>query len=360
MNVAIIGCGLIGGSVALAWRRAFPDSEVAGFDPDRTALERAFDAGALTRREGSAAEAVAEADAVVIASPVSSIAHVVREIEPRLRPGAIVTDTGSVKDPIIARIRETAPGVRFIGGHPMAGTEQQGFTAASADLFAGAWWFLTPDSSDANASAAELSPMIRALGAKVVQVEPLVHDRIVAAISHTPMLLAAALVHLAGTPIDEQDARVYAGGGFRDLTRVADSNPQLWLDICLENRTAIIESLSTLAAETSRLTRSLFEGDREGLEGFLVGARAARRMLPEKADRPSLTVLAVDVPDRPGSLAVVSRILGEADVNIEDIRVAHTPAGDRGWFFITISGASVKRALGALADEGLVAEHLSR
>jgi prephenate dehydrogenase len=360
MNVAVLGCGLIGGSVALAWRRAFPDAAVVGYDRDSVALERAFAEGALTRRADSPVDAVDGADLVIIAAPVGSIVDLVREVAPALAPGTLVTDTGSVKAPIVSEIRKALPGVAFIGGHPMAGTEQQGFAAASADLFAGAWWFVTPDGPGDADAAAKLGPPLRSLGAKVVEVDPVCHDRIVAAISHVPMLLAASLVHLAGTPIDGEDARIFAGGGFRDMTRIADSNPQLWLEICLENRTAIIEALSALSAETSRLERSLFEGDREGLSGFLAGARASRRMLPEKAERPSLTVLAVEVPDRPGTLAAVSRILGEADVNIEDIRVAHTPAGDRGWFFLTVAASEVQRSMAALTAEGFVVEHLSR
>lgn len=344
----------------MAWRRAFPDSEVAAFDPDAEALERAFSTGALTRMGSSPADAVRGVDLAVIAAPVEAISGIVIQVRPGLGPETIVTDTGSVKAPVISAVRSAAPDVNFIGGHPMAGSEQQGFAAARADLFAGAWWLLTPDSPEASAAADRLGPALRSLGAKVVEIEPAAHDRIMASISHLPMLVAASLVNLAGISIDGEDARSYAGTGFRDMTRIADSNPQLWLEVCIQNKTAVMEALSALATETARLERSLFDEDREGLLGFLSGARESRRRLPEKADRPNLTVVVVDVPDRPGTLATVSRVLGEAAINIEDIRVAHTPAGDRGWFFLTLESNSVPLAVQVLEDSGFRAEPVKR
>lgn len=360
MNLAVLGCGLIGGSAAMAWRRAFPDAEVAGFDVDPGAVERAFAAGVLTRSAADPADAAVGADVVLVAAPVPAIAGLVAAAAPGLGPSAVVTDVGSVKGSVLAQVRAAAPGVRFVGGHPMAGTEQHGFAAARPDLFAGAWWFLTPDDAGSREAASGLAPALRALGAKVMELEAEAHDRIVAAVSHLPMLVAAGLVHLAGTPIDGEDARLFAGSGFRDMTRIADSNPQLWVEICLANRGAIMESLAALATESARLERSLFEEDRIGLLAFLSGARDARRLLPDKADRPSLRVVGVEVPDSPGTLAAVATLLGEAAVNIEDIRVAHSPSGERGWFFLTIRDEDVPGTLRTLSSRGYIVEVLSR
>lgn len=353
MNLGVVGCGLIGGSAALAWRRAFPQAEVAVFDTDLAAAERAFERGAATRVADSPPGAATGADLVIIATPVGSVARVIADVAPSLTEGAIVTDVASVKAPILADVATLAPGVAFVGGHPMAGTEEQGFAAARADLFAGAWWFLTPTPSSLDA-ADRLAPSLRALGAKVVTIDPVAHDRIVAVVSHLPMLVAASLVNLAGQPIAGEDPRVFAGTGFRDMTRIADSNPQLWVEICAQNREALSAALRGLASDLTGMARTL--DSHESLLDLLQGARESRGRLPQKADRKTLSIVAVEVPDTPGTLARVATILGSVGVNIEDIRVAHSPSGERGWFFLTVGSEQASISVETLSRDGFLAE----
>lgn len=355
MNLGVVGCGLIGGSAALAWRRAFPEAEVVVFDTDRGAAERAFESGAATRMADSPRDAAAGAAILIIATPVGSVAQAVAEAEAGLAEGAIVTDVASVKAPIISEVSRLARGVTFVGGHPMAGTEEQGFAAARADLFAGAWWFLTPTEASLG-SAERLGPALRALGAKVVSIDARAHDQIVAVVSHLPMLVAAALVNLAGRPIAGEDPRVFAGTGFRDMTRIADSNPQLWVDICSRNQEALATALRGLAEDLAGMARTLESGD--SLLGVLQDARESRGRLPQKTDRRTLGIVAVEVPDTPGTLARIATVLGGVGVNIEDIRVAHSPSGERGWFFLTVGSEQVSASVQSLCRDGFVAEQL--
>src|SRR5688500_1898516 len=232
-RAAIVGTGLIGGSIGMALRGL--GWHVSGRDADPARAARALELGALDRVGSDA-----EAEITFVATPVSSVADEARQAT---NDGGIVTDVGSVKGPIVRAVDHP----RFVGGHPMAGSEQEGVDGADAALFAGATWVLTPTvATEANAYA-RVRSVVTALGADVVALAPERHDALVAMVSHVPHLTAATLMRLAADEAEESRPLLrLAAGGFRDMTRVAAGSPGIWLDVCAENRAAIVATLDAL------------------------------------------------------------------------------------------------------------------
>jgi len=270
-RVAVLGLGLLGGSVALAAKARGVASRVVGATRSPEALAAALRSGALDEA-GSYTEAVRDAELVVLATPVFAMADLVRQIAPALTPGAVVTDVGSVK----AVLCETLPGllprgVAYVGAHPMAGSHLRGFGHAREDLFEGTVCIVTR-SSDA-AAMQRTSDFWRALGARVVHRDPAEHDAEVAWMSHVPHVLAFAFASaLEHVP---PGARAVAGAGFRDFTRIAQSDPELWGDILTANRKALAAPLARALAALQDFTRALEANDAEGVERRIAAARAA-------------------------------------------------------------------------------------
>jgi prephenate dehydrogenase len=355
-RVAIIGTGLIGGSVGLALSRA--GCEVAGFDADAARIERAKALGAVTVVAASISEAVSGADVVFVAVPVGRIATVVGEA---LASGApLVTDVGSVKGPVVAAVeadREDA--ARFVGGHPMAGSEQDGVDGADADLFVGATWVLTPTARTDERAYTELRSLIRQLGAEVVTVTPEHHDELVALVSHVPQLAASTLMDVATTREEEHRTLLrLAAGGFRDMTRVAAGHPAIWPDILSANRDAVLTALDAYLDALQRIRGVVAESDPAELLAFLERARAARRSLPVGAmGDAKLVELRVPVPDRPGVLAEVTTLAGQLGVNVHDLEIAHSGEGGSGVLVLVIAATRADAYVAALHERGY---HTSR
>ena len=265
-RLAIIGTGLIGASAGLAAKRAGVSS-VTGWDPDPDSLGVAAERGAV-EATGSIAEAVAAADLVLVATPVGELPSVVREALDRAPEGATVTDVGSTKRPVSAAAGGDR---RFVGGHPICGAETRGPERATADLFDGATWFLTPTAATEPDRLRLVHGFVSALGARPVAIGPDAHDRLVAVTSHLPHVLANVLLNQAGAArVDGHDPLQAAGGSLRDMTRIGGANPRIWVDIFLDNR----EALRAALAEQRRL-----------LEQVEAGARGWRRGLPRALDR---------------------------------------------------------------------------
>lgn len=237
-RLAVIGVGLIGGSLARALRAAGAVGEVVGIDLDRANLRQAAELGVVDRAAATAAEGVAGADMVFLAVPVRAMAGVVREIGPHLTAGCIVTDGGSVKAEVVAACDPLMPaGTCFVGGHPIAGTEHSGVGASFATLYQGKRCILTPAATTDRDALATVARMWEAAGSEVVLMAPEMHDRLVAAISHLPHMVAYALVNaVEGYDRFEESILRYSAGGFRDFTRIASSDPAMWRDIALMNR----------------------------------------------------------------------------------------------------------------------------
>ncbi len=282
-----------------------------------------------------------------MATPVSSVAALARQA---VTPTGIVTDVGSVKGPIVAAVDHP----RFVGGHPMAGSEQEGVEGADAGLFEGATWVLTPTETTDPEAYARLRSVVSSLGADVLAIPPQRHDDLVAVVSHVPHLTAAALMTLAAAGAEEHNALLrLAAGGFRDMTRIAAGHPGIWPDICTENRDAIVGVLDGLINTLGGLRRIVAAGDREALLTTLERARSARINLPTRAARADdLVEVRVPIPDRPGVLAEVTTLAGDLGVNIEDLEIAHSPEGERGVLLIVIDAKASELLRGAFLARG--------
>jgi len=261
-----------------------------------------------------------------------------------------VTDVCGVKTAIVAG----ADHPRFVGGHPMAGSEQLGLHGADPDLFEGAVWVLTPTATTDLSSFDRLKGVVASLGADVLVLSPSDHDRLVAVVSHVPHLVAATLMNEASEGA-EQDAALLrlAAGGFRDMTRVAAGHPGIWPDICAENATAIVDALDGLVADLGRMRDRVAAHDREALLAELQRASAARRNLPARIVRPdNLAELRIPVPDRAGVLAEITSLAADAGIGIYDIEIAHSAEGPRGVLILVVEAATAATLATAVEARG--------
>jgi prephenate dehydrogenase len=349
-RVAILGTGLIGTSIAMASSRVGCD--VAGWDPDPASLALAVGRGPI-RGAPSLEDAVVAASIVVVCAPVPVIPELVGRAL-AVAPHAVVTDAGSIKEHVVGEVRNLA-GVdarRFVGGHPMGGSERSGPEHASASVVDGIVWVLTPDDDADPLAIAALEAWIGRIGGRPVRMSAARHDRLVAFVSHLPQVASTALMGLAATEeADEPDILLLAAGGFRDLTRLASSNPALWSQILLSNREAIAEAIALYAARLADVRAMILEGRGSDVERTFDGAKQARLRLAAKPQvRAGVAVLQVQAPDRPGALAELTSVLAEHDVNIEDLQIVHSPEGGRGTVHLTVAATSVDDALRVLAS----------
>lgn len=334
-RAVVVGTGLIGGSIGKALRAT--GWHVSGVDIDPGTVAAALGQGAIDRIGD---DDVAELTFVSV--PVGAVAGVARAA---LARGGVVTDVGSVKSPVVAAIDHP----RFVGGHPMAGSEAIGVLGARADLFDGATWVLTPTVATDPRAQALVHGVVRSLGAEVVTLTPEDHDRLVATVSHVPHLTAATLMGLAADRAVRDSALLrLAAGGFRDMTRVAAGDPGIWIDICTDNRVAILDVLDDLVASLTEMRGVVGRGDVEVLRGRLVAAQVARRNLPTGAPPPEeLAEIHVAIPDRPGELAAVTTLATELSVNVYDIEVVHRAGGQGGMLVLVVDAPRAA----SLADE---------
>jgi prephenate dehydrogenase len=339
-RAAIIGTGLIGGSIGLALRTR--GWHVVGRDRDEARAGQARDIGALDEVGDDP-----DAEITFVATPVAAVAE---EATRALAGVGIVTDVGSTKAAIVRAVGHP----RFIGGHPMAGSEQEGISGADAELFEGATWVLTPTTATDPASYGRLRAVLSSLGADVVAVDAGRHDDLVAMVSHVPHLTAVMLMSLAADRAEEHATLLrLAAGGFRDMTRIAAGHPGIWPDICSENRDAIVATIDRLVAGLADIRGIVATGDRERLVTMLERARAARVNLPSRVPRPEDVVeVRVPVPDRPGVLAEVTTLAGELDVNIYDLEIAHSAEGDRGVLLVVVAAGDADLVRGGLLARG--------
>ncbi len=282
-RLCVIGVGLIGGSLARAARAAGACREVVGCGRDPAHLKRAQALGVIGRYETDPARAVAGADLVVLAAPVGACAALLRSVGPALAEGAIVSDVGSVKGAVVEAAR-AALGPRFpafVPGHPIAGTEHSGVEASRVDLFRGCCTVLTPCAETDAAAVRRVSAFWKACGAQVVEMDAAHHDAVFAAVSHLPHLLAYTLVDWMAQRPDAAELFDFAGGGFRDFTRIASSDPVMWRDICAANVEALTTVLDGFRAALDRLRAAVHGGDEAALEAVFRNAKVARDPLAD-------------------------------------------------------------------------------
>ncbi|WBU52268.1 prephenate/arogenate dehydrogenase family protein [Paracoccus sp. SCSIO 75233] len=283
-KVALIGLGLIAGSISLAARKAGAANKIIG--TARSAKTRAAARNLMLCDEiaDNAASAVRGADLVILCVPVGAMGKVMSEIKPHLKPGAVVTDVGSVKQEVIDQVLpHLPPQVHFIPGHPLAGTEQSGPYSGFAELFVNRWWLLTPLPDSDPSEVSRLRRFIRALGANVEDMEPGHHDLVLAVTSHTPHLIAYTMVGVADhlKRVTESEVIKYSAAGFRDFTRIAASDPTMWRDVFLNNKDAVLDILGRFTEELFVLQRAIRMGDGEQLHDYFTRTRAIRRGIIE-------------------------------------------------------------------------------
>ena len=270
MRVAVVGLGLIGGSIALAARERL-SADVRGWDPDSAAIESAVQRGAIASGAGSLASAVAEADAVFAAAPVDALPDSIREILACAGPDCLVTDVGSTKRTIANTIADQ----RFVGGHPLAGSETRGIEHARADMFDGSTWYLTPGSGTAADTTSRARQLVAGLGAEVTELDAAEHDRLMAAVSHLPHVFANVLLsHALGAGLTGP-----AGPSFRDATRVAGANPHVWSAIFLDNREEVGMAIDDTLARLAEFRLHLEQGDEAAVLEWCQDAAAQRERL---------------------------------------------------------------------------------
>ncbi len=350
-SLTVIGTGLIGASVGLAARRVGVEV-VRGWDPDPAHLALAAERGALDPAADLEA-ALAGAELALVAVPVAALPGRVRAVLDASGPETTVTDVGSTKGGVCA---EAGSETRFIGGHPICGSEAHGPAAATADLFEGATWFLTPVAASDPARYKLLHDFVASLGAVPVAIDPEAHDRLVAVTSHLPHVLANVLLNqTGGAKVDGHDLLAAAGGSLRDMTRVAGANPRMWVDIFLDNSAAIRDALGEHRRRVEQVEAALAAGDAGFLARWIGEAAGNRRTMlsTAHADPGALQRLRVHVPDRPGVLAGITQALGAERINIEEFDLQHMSPDRGGTLNILIAGEpEAARAAALLESQG--------
>ncbi len=341
MRVAVIGVGLIGGSIGLAARDRL-GAGVAGYDPDPRVREAALRRGAIDEAFESPAAAVAAAEIVFVAAPVGVLAAAVAEVLAATPADCVVTDVGSTKRRVVAACRDP----RFVGGHPLAGAETAGVEHARADLFAGATWYLTPRADTSGILYERLHRALAGFGAQPAAIDADVHDRVMASVSHLPHVFANVLVAQAArvladpsSPGGEGEQVPATGPSFRDATRVAGANGAIWTDIYLSNRDALVAALDATIDRLGDVRAALAAADRAEIEAWNDAAREDRdALLGAGLAGGAVHELRVAVPNRPGVIAEVALALGRGGVNIVDMALSPSHADAPGLVALWVRG----------------------
>jgi prephenate dehydrogenase len=351
-RLTVVGTGLMGTSVALAAGRA--GTRCRGFDTDAGVLAQAASRGAV-EPAASLAEAVADAELVVVAVPVGSAPAVVQEVLDAVGEAAVVSDVASTKRPL-ASLADP----RFVPGHPVAGGATGGPGRAATDLFDAATWFLAPTAGTADGSIALVERFVDSLGATAVRTDAEAHDRLLALTSHLPHALANLLMLRVAEAAASDDAPLaFAGASLREMTRLAGANSTVWSDIFLGNADEIADALAGLRSSLDELEQSLRDGDRERIEATIATAAAARERLESFAYRTApaeLNRIRIRIPDQPGVLARITQILGAAQINLEDFEMRHVSPEYGGVLVILVAGSdNAAKARELLRREGFAA-----
>jgi prephenate dehydrogenase len=348
VRIAIVGVGLIGGSIGLA-ARARLGAEVTGFDRSEEALRTAVGREAVDTPCGSLAEALAGAEAAFIAVPVGALGEAVGDALRAAAEGCVVSDVGSTKRAVV----ESHDDPRFVGGHPLAGAESSGIEHARGDLFEGASWYLTPTAATSGILYERLHRLLHSIGARPTAIDPATHDAILASVSHLPHVLANVLVSQAAGTLSAPDEYLPATGpSFRDATRVAGAASSVWTDIYVSNADVLSEEIRRAATRLDEVRGALERRDARWLETWNEAAAADRRRLLEaQLAGEELSELRVSVPNQPGVVAQIALALGRAGINITDMALHPAPGMREGVIALWIAGRDPARRAQELVGE---------
>lgn len=331
-SIGFIGLGLIGGSIAKSIRRIFPDSEILGFDVDQSALTLALEDKTLTKTV-TAIEAMNDCDYIFLCAPVHYNIAYLPILKRIMKDSCILTDVGSVKSDIYRAIHTNQLDNYFIGGHPMVGSERSGYEAANDRLIENAYYFVTPSETMGQEKTAEFRTFLEDLGAIPIVYSPKQHDEITAYISHIPHVIASSLVNLVASKEDENGMlKQLAAGGFKDITRIASSNPVVWEHILLSNPQNVTNGLRSFIAELENMITAIETEDARSIYSFFDTAKDYRNSIPEHATgviRMNYDVY-VDIPDEANALAKAVTYIGEAGINLKNIGITHNREDNEG------------------------------
>ncbi len=355
-RITIIGLGLIGGSIARAIRSKLGISDIIAVDDNRQALELAVEQGVIRSGLNAPDQSVYSSDIIFICTPVNRVIEYIDILAPNIIDTCIITDVASIKGEIIRYVEKMAKPLCFVGGHPMAGTERSGYANSYSHLFENAYYILTPSPGAASESVAALSSVVEGIGAIPVIMSADEHDKAAAGISHLPHVLAAALVNLV-KDIDNSTGRIQmlAAGGFRDITRIASSNPEMWENIVLSNKSQILRLIKQLSYNLDGFAQNLEGEDSEAIYNYFNVAKQFRDSISDHGHGllPRIHKIIVDVQDKPGIIGEIATILGSRNINIKNINVANSREFEQGCLIITLSDIdSVNMAFDLLTQSG--------
>jgi prephenate dehydrogenase len=350
LHVAVVGVGLIGGSIGLAARERL-DASVTGYDPDERVGASALRRGAVGAAAGSVRAAVDGADLVFVAAPVGMLAGAIDEVLAAAPEDCAVSDVGSTKRAIVGGRRDA----RFIGGHPLAGAETSGVEHARADLFDGATWYLVPGPQTSGPLYERLHRALVGIGAQPAAIEADVHDRVMASVSHLPHVFANVLVAAAARALGDGEDVPATGPSFRDATRVAGASSTIWPDIYLSNRDALVPLIGEAQQRLAEVREALTRGDRAEIERWNDAARVDREaLLGAGLVGGAVHELRASVTDRPGAVAEIALALGRASINIADMALSPSRDGSQGVVALWVRGEEqAQRAEGLIAALGI-------
>ena len=325
-KAGFLGLGLIGGSIAKAIKKYHPDVKLIANASSESTISLAFSDGVIENDTLLPLSEFSSCDIVFLCAPVDVNQRYMKELKEVLKKDTLLTDVGSVKTPITQAFEESGLSCSFIGGHPMTGKEKGGYDNSDPLLLENAYYVLTPSSHSDEDSVSRFSSFIKSLGSNTVVMDTANHDRSVAAVSHVPHIIASSLVRLLINNDDtEEHMKLIAAGGFRDITRIASSDPNLWKSIFLENRDAVLSILDRFSLEVSEYRRALLDSDGEALHDMFLESRDYRdsMQIKKKGALTESYEFYVDIEDEPGALATIALILSNHDISIKNIGIVH-------------------------------------
>lgn len=330
-RIGIVGLGLIGGSIARALKKSGKDYVIFANDQDEEALKEAQDIRIIDKQV-TVKDGFSECDIIFLCIPVNKMEEIIKDLIPGLSPQCILTDVGSTKGEVVSLIKEMKLDDRFIGGHPLTGSEKSGFSSSKANLFENAYYCITPTDKTSDAPKEYLKSLVKDMGAIPFEIVPEEHDRVAAVISHIPHVVAALLVNMVGSlDNSENTMKTIAAGGFKDVTRIASSSPELWAGICFSNRYKILDILSTFENGLKNFENNLKAGEKEKVQCFFNSARNLRDTFSERKSLIQKTFdISVDVDDRPGIIAVIASALAKRNINIKNIGILNNRENEEG------------------------------
>jgi prephenate dehydrogenase len=354
-KVGIIGLGLIGGSIARALKRSGSNYVIKAWDKDSESVNNAVSDKIIDVKVSDLSIGFSDCETVFLCIPVYAMKSVLSELTMGLSPNCILTDVGSTKGDVMSLVHQIGLKQPFIGGHPLAGSENSGYSASNANLFENAYYCITP-AENTNSDAVEcLKLLIQKMGAIPLELTPEEHDRATAAISHVPHVVAALLVNLI-TKLDgpQNVMKTIAAGGFKDITRIASSSPDLWTGICISNKDIILETLNSMGNVLKDFETDLRTDKKEGIKAFFSSAREVRKTFSDRKSLIQKTFdITVDVDDRPGIIAVIATALANENINIKNVGILNNREAEEGALQIQFeNGESRKRGIDTLNKLG--------